>query len=276
MQPDTMTAPKEAVRAFWEDAACGERLYLDGAALDAYAAQARARYELEPYIADFAEFERWRGKRVLEIGVGLGADHERFARAGAELWGIDLTERAVALTETRFRQLGLRSQLQVGDAEKLPFEDGFFDLVYSWGVIHHTPDTAQAAREILRVLKPGGAFRVMIYHKHSIVGWMLWARYGLGRLRPWTSLDAIYARYLESPGTKAFARRAARELFAGAEQVEIRTEFSEGDLLLGGAGQRHQGLALSLARKLWPRGMIRAGFPNNGLFLMIEGVKASA
>jgi SAM-dependent methyltransferase len=275
MPPDTMTAAKTAVRAFWEDAACGERLYLDAAALDAFAAQARARYELEPYIADFAEFERWRGKRVLEIGVGLGADHERFARAGAELWGIDLTERAVALTEARFRQLGLRSHLQVGDAENLPFADGFFDLVYSWGVIHHTPDTAQAAREILRVLKPGGAFRVMIYHKHSIVGWMLWARYGLGRLRPWTSLDAIYARYLESPGTKAFSRAEARALFPGAADLEIRTELSEGDLLTGGAGQRHQGPLLSLAQRLWPRKMIRACFPGQGLFLLIQGRKGA-
>lgn len=156
MRHDKGPGAKEAVRAFWEEAACGERLYLDGAALEAYAAQARARYELEPYILDFAESERWRGKRVLEIGVGLGADHERFARAGAELWGIDLTDRAVALTQARFEQLGLSSHLQVGDAENLPFEDGFFDLVYSWGVIHHSPDTAQAAREILRVLKPGG------------------------------------------------------------------------------------------------------------------------
>ena len=154
MRHDSKPSAKEAVRAFWEEAACGERLYLDGAALEAYAAQ--ARYELEPYILDFADFERWRGKRVLEIGVGLGADHERFTRAGAELWGIDLTKRGVALTQARFEQLGLSSRLQVADAENLPFEDAFFDLVYSWGVIHHSPNTAQADREILRVLKPGG------------------------------------------------------------------------------------------------------------------------
>ena len=149
-------AAKEAVRAFWDEAACGEKLYLHGAGADAYERQAEARYRLEPYILDFADFAAWCGKRVLEVGVGLGADHERFARAGAELWGIDLTDRAVALTQARFAQLGLISHLQVGDAENLPFEDGFFDLVYSWGVIHHSPDTAQAAREILRVLKPGG------------------------------------------------------------------------------------------------------------------------
>lgn len=127
MPREAMTAAKGAVRAFWEEAACGERLYLDGIGQDVYDSQARQRYALEPYIVSFADFERWRGKRVLEIGVGLGADHERFARAGAELWGIDLTERAVALTQARFERLGLSSHLQAGDAENLPFEDGFFD-----------------------------------------------------------------------------------------------------------------------------------------------------
>src|SRR5437016_2153494 len=96
-----------------------------------------------------------RGRRVLEIGVGLGADHQRFAEAGAELYGIDLTDRAVRHTQGRLALFGLTSKLEVGDAERLNFPDEYFDCVYSWGVLHHTPNTAAAIAEVRRVLKPG-------------------------------------------------------------------------------------------------------------------------
>src|ERR1019366_8006320 len=96
MNPDT-----QLVHDFWNDASCGEDLYLPSVDRAGYEAQAQARYELEPYIVEFARFDDTRGKRVLEIGIGLGADHERFARAGADLCGIDLTERAVEHTRRR-------------------------------------------------------------------------------------------------------------------------------------------------------------------------------
>lgn len=264
---------KAEVEAFWEQASCGEQLYLDGEALDSYRRQSQIRYELEPYIKAFADAARWRGKRVLEIGVGLGADHQLFADAGAILSGIDLTERAVEHTAARFRFLGLPSDLRVGDAENLPFEDASFDLVYSWGVIHHSPDTARAAAEILRVLKPGGTFKVMIYHKWSLTGLMLWLRYGLGRGRPLRSLADIYAHHLESPGTKAYSRAGAAALFPGTEALRLEVVLTHADLLEGQAGQRHEGRFLALARRLWPRPLLRRIARGNGLFLLIEGRK---
>src|SRR5688572_14500341 len=97
-----MHAEKKQVHDFWNDASCGERLYLGGEAPEHYDEHARERYRLEPYILEFADFASARGKRALEIGVGLGADHERLARAGAILSGIDLTERAVEHTRRRF------------------------------------------------------------------------------------------------------------------------------------------------------------------------------
>jgi ubiquinone/menaquinone biosynthesis C-methylase UbiE len=102
--------------------------------------------------------------------VGLGADHQRFAEVGADLYGIDLTERAVEHTRRRLAMFGLASHLFVGDAEALSFPDGYFDVVYSWGVLHHTPDTPKAVSEMYRVLKPGGTARIMLYHKWSLVG----------------------------------------------------------------------------------------------------------
>ncbi len=265
------SSAKEQVRDFWDEAACGEDLYLRGSAAEDYAAQAEQRYALEPYIADFARFAAAKDKDVLEIGVGLGADHQRFAAAGARLSGVDLTERAILHTRQRLALFGLASDLRVGDAERLPFDDDSFDLVYSWGVIHHSPETGAAAREILRVLRPGGRFAVMIYHKRSLIGYMLWLRYGLLRGRPLTSLDEIYARHLESPGTKAYSPDEARALFAGAVEVEVRTILTHGDLLEGKAGQRHEGPLLALARRIWPRRLIRRLLPDHGLFLLIEG-----
>ncbi len=264
-----MIGSKEAVRAFWEDASCGERLYLRGHEPDEYERQRRLRYELEPYIVPFADFEHVAGKRVLEIGVGLGADHQGFAEGGAELAGMDLTRRAVEHTRRRLAVSGLRSVLCPADAERLPFASESFDRVYSWGVIHHSPDTQQAIREIHRVLRRGGDARVMIYHKWSLVGAMLWLRHALLRARPWTPLQDIYARHLESPGTKAYSTAEARVLFSDFATVDIATQLTHADLLSSGAGQRHVGVALSLARALWPRALLRRLFPNAGLFMLI-------
>jgi len=271
--PARVELMKTKVREFWNEQSCGEALHLAGEQAEDYDNQARARYALEPYILEFAAFERYRGQRVLEVGVGLGADHEQFAAAGAELSGIDLTPRAIDHTRRRLARRGLSSRLAVGDAEQLQFDDDSFDLVYSWGVIHHAPDTWRAAEEILRVTRPGGEFKVMIYQKYSLIGLMLWLRFGLGRLRPFCGLEELYGRYLESPGTKAFTVAEARALFAAARQLSIRTALSSGDLLTGGAGQRHRGPLLSVMRALWPRGLIRRGLSRYGLFMMVHGVK---
>lgn len=265
-----MDEDKQQVHDFWNRASCGEELYLAEQDRDGYRMQAEARYVLEPYIVGFAGFEDAKGLRVLEIGVGLGADHQRFAEAGADLYGIDLTERAVEHTRRRLAAFDLTSSLAVGDAEHLDFADNTFDRVYSWGVLHHSPDTPKAIAEVRRVLKPGGRARIMIYHKWSIVGLMLWVRYALLGLKPWLSLRDIYARYLESPGTKAYSVAEARALFADFRQVDIRTVLTHGDLLESGAGQRHGGALLTLARQVWPRLLIRRLFSQNGLFVLIE------
>jgi ubiquinone/menaquinone biosynthesis C-methylase UbiE len=264
---------KRAVHDFWNEASCGERLLLGGEAASHYNEQARLRYTLEPFIERFARFDDCRGWDVLEIGVGLGADHQRFAEAGARLKGIDLTERAVQHARHRLDQMGLASELTVGDAENLAFPSESFDVVYSWGVLHHSPGTAQAVSEAWRVLKPGGIARVMIYHKWSMVGFMLWGRYALMRLRPFTSLEEIYGRYLESPGTKAYSVEEARQLFGAFRDVSIETVLTHGDLLTSQAGQRHTGIALTLARVFWPRWFIRRVLPSNGLFMLITASK---
>jgi ubiquinone/menaquinone biosynthesis C-methylase UbiE len=268
-----MDSDKKAVEEFWDKASCGEDLYLRNQQRDGYVEHARRRYELEPIIEEFAQFESAAGKKVLEIGVGLGADHQRFAQAGARLTGIDLTARAVEHTRRRLALFGLDSALSTGDAENLAFPSEEFDRVYSWGVLHHSPNTPKAISEVHRVLRPGGVANVMIYHRWSLVGYMLWIRYALLRLRPWMTLTEVYARYLESPGTKAYSTEQAKRMFEAFSAAQIRTVLTHGDLLESAAGQRHGGALLSLARRIWPRSLLRRFAGAHGLFMLIRAVK---
>ena len=269
-----MEKNKQLVKDFWNEASCGEDLYLKGNdAVEQFSNQLKIRYQLEPFILSFGEFESLRNKQVLEIGVGLGADHQKMAENGAILQGCDLTERAIQHTQKRFDLLGLKTNLQVADAEQLPYSDNQFDAVYSWGVIHHSPNTPKAVDEIYRVLKPNGTAKIMIYHKNSMVGYMLWIRYALLKFKPFTSLKDIYATYLESPGTKAYSVAEAKLLFKDFSNVEIDTVLTHGDLLSSNAGQRHKGILLTIARMLFPRWIIKTFFPKQGLFMLITAVK---
>jgi SAM-dependent methyltransferase len=267
------TEPIQSVHDFWNAASCGEDLYLEGQDRDAYLAQSRRRYELEPFIPAFANAAATRGLDVLEIGVGLGADHQLFATAGARLAGIDLTERAVEHVRRRFDAAGLHSDLRVADAETLPFGDHAFDVVYSWGVLHHTPDPPRAIREMWRVLRPGGRAKVMIYHRYSLVGFMLWFRYALLAGRPWRSLNDVFAHHMESPGTKTYSVADARALLHEFTAVTIHTVLTHGDLLESDVGQRHRGRMLALAKRIWPRTLLRTVCQGRGLYMLIEATK---
>jgi ubiquinone/menaquinone biosynthesis C-methylase UbiE len=269
----TKNTDKSQVHDFWNSTACGEALYLQATDKLGYMSQSAERYRLEPFILTFANFDSAKGKKVLEIGVGLGADHQRFAESGCELYGIDLTERAVVHTRKRLALFDLSSTITVGDAENLDLPDNSFDIVYSYGVLHHSPDTQKAVCEVNRVLKPGGCAKIMIYHYWSVMGVMLWLRYALFLGRPWRSLNQIYAQYLESPGTKAYSIPQAYQLFAQFSNIEITTCLSHGDLLASNAGQRHRGIILTIAKKLWPRWLIRRFLPSAGLLMFIEAYK---
>jgi SAM-dependent methyltransferase len=222
---------KERVRTFWEAEPCGAKHAATQEGTPEFFAEVeRARDELDPYIARFADFEGACGKRLLEIGVGLGTDFMRFVRAGAIATGVDLTEHAVELVRRRLALEGLEANVQTADAERLPFEDGSFDRVYSWGVLHHTPDTRKAVGEAIRVLRPGGEVCVMLYARHSWIAYALWVRYALLAGRPWRGLAWVIAGHMESEGTKGYTKRELRSLFAGLDELRIdkvRTSYDE-------------------------------------------------
>lgn len=238
---------KEEVRNFWEAEACGERYGSE---------QERLRYELEPEILSFADFASGAGKRVLEIGVGMGADLVRWARAGASVTGVDLTERAASISRGRLQQEGLPGVVQVADAEKLPFPDGSFDIVYSWGVLHHSPDTRRAISEAQRVLAPGGRLKLMLYHRRSWVAVAAWARFCLLKGRPISSLSTAVAQ-VESPGTKAFSAGEVRAMLAGLTDLDLRPHLTHWD------------------RRCAP-GIASVVGDRFGWFLLIEAVKPQA
>ena len=165
-----------------------------------------------------------KGKKVLEVGCGLGAHSEALIRAGAVLTSIDLSPTSVAVTKRRLKLRNLFAEVREADAENLPFEPNTYDYIWSWGVIHHSPDTVKCAREMARVLKPGGRVGIMLYHDHSLYNWLnVIFRYGVlqGKLLKMSVRD-LHNRYTDGkyvggcPLAKYYTRKQiARELFPG-------------------------------------------------------------
>jgi len=254
---------KERVRAFWQAHPCGTKFSDAEMGTPEFFERVEAhRYAKEWHIPTAAGFDGARGLRVLEIGCGLGTDGAQFAGAGADYTGVDLTEAAIELARKKFELSGLRGEFRVADAENLDFADDSFDLVYSHGVLHHTPDTATAVREIHRVLKPGGRAIVMLYHRGSYnyrVGIRVLRRTGARLLKSESGIKIInlltgepveslrdHARLLGgskngymasdeflsqstdgagNPLARVYSRREARDLFRDFRTVELHAYF---------------------------------------------------
>lgn len=222
---------KELVRTFWEAEPCGTReLDLEEGTRAYFDALERERDRIQPFIVEFAGFDRRRGQRVLEIGVGPGTDLIRFARSGAILTGVDLTDRAVGLARRRLQLEGLSGDVLRADAEALPFAADSFDFVYSWGVIHHTEHPQRAADEIVRVVRPGGEVCVMVYHRRSLVAVQSWIVNGLLRGQPWRSVGDLIWHYHESIGTTAYTLGEARTLFSTLRNLAVTSVVTPYDV----------------------------------------------
>src|SRR4030042_4947420 len=153
------------VQKYWENEPCDSRLGTSQEPSLYFDEIERKRYRLEPFIWDFAGFGRESGKRVLEIGVGVGIDFWQWVKNNARPIGVDLTSQAVHLARKHLDLRGVSANtygLLQADAEHLPFRGGSFHLVYSWGVLHHTPQTEIAFAESFRVLAPEGKLKAMV------------------------------------------------------------------------------------------------------------------
>jgi len=222
---------KSQVKGFWEQEPCGSGFGQSVKYTSEYFDEIEEhRYRVEPFIHQFAQFSRQRGKKVLEVGVGAGTDHLQFARSGAVLSGIDLTDAAIEMAAKRLALEGFKSDLRRSDAERLPFESDSFDFVYSWGVLHHTPDTQKSIDEVCRVCKPDGRICVMLYHRFSLLAIKLWFAKGPLKLKPFRSIKDVIYHHMESIGTKAYTTGEAKNMFQKFHDVTVTPVLTSYDL----------------------------------------------
>jgi ubiquinone/menaquinone biosynthesis C-methylase UbiE len=207
-------------------------------------------------------YDRHRGGTVLEVGCGMGTMASCWARQGARVTAVDLNPTAVTQTRRRFELLGLEGDVRQADARRLPFDDGTFDYVWSWGVLHHSPDLGQSLRELLRVTRPGGGYGVMVYHRRSLLHWYM-TRYVEGflhmesRFLSDVELASRYgdaAREEGNPHTWPVTRRELHALLSAAgATVNIRVLGTDLDsvlrLMLPGVGD----LLPAALKKPWAR-----------------------
>ncbi len=158
---------KQAAQKQWNQTPCGE-VAGNKENLDYFLSVEHNRYDVyAPWMKDFFKFDAYAEKKVLEIGFGQGTDLAQFSLGGAKCFGVDITKKHFELATNNFQLRGLEAEFHLEDASKLHFSDNMFDVVYSFGVLHHTPDTIRCFSEAYRVLKPGGEFIVALYYRYS-------------------------------------------------------------------------------------------------------------
>ncbi len=210
---------KDAVRDFWNHNVCqisfiktpeiGSRAFFE----ESEALRYHYHYHLLTLFDQLAQ--QYPGGQLLEVGCSMGTDLLQLARRGFRVTGIDLTEAGIELAKQRFALYGCVADLRVGDAENLAFEGGTFDVVYSFGVLHRTPDTEQAVTEVWRVLKEGGTTVVMLYHRHSL---NYLAHQLLGIPTDGSRPDPV-------PIARTYSRDQARKLFAWFSEVRVDVDY---------------------------------------------------
>jgi SAM-dependent methyltransferase len=161
---------EQRIKRYWNNQPCNvKHSKNEPGTLDFFKDVSARRYLVEPHIPEFAGFHLWQGKRVLEIGPGIGSDAAEFARAGAEYYAIDYSDASVELARQRFKVEGLEGTFICGDASVVDSYKNLppMDLVYSYGVIHHFPAIDDIITNIHAVLADNGEFRFMVYAKNS-------------------------------------------------------------------------------------------------------------
>jgi len=209
------------VKAYWNSRPCNLRHSPQQVGTREYFDEVEARkYFVEPHIPLFAEFPRWKGKKVLEIGCGLGTDTMNFVRAGAQVTAVDLSDESLKLAKQRAEVFGLSGSIRFiqADAERLseyvPVEP--YDLIYSFGVIHHTPNPGAVIGQIRHYMTPESLFKIMVYNKLSWKVFWILLKYGKGAF--W-KLDELIAKYSEAqtgcPVTYSYTKESIQYLLQG-------------------------------------------------------------
>ena len=220
----------EDVKKFWDQRPCNIKHSPSEIGTKQYFDEVEARkYFVEPHIPKFAEFEKWKGKKVLEIGCGIGTDTINFARAGAIVTAIEISQKTLDIAIQRAKVYGLQERIKFycGNAEELssfvPAEP--YDLIYSFGVIHHTPHPEKIIDQLKHYIHSGSTIKLMVYHRYS---WkVLWILLTYGKGAFW-KLDKLIAKYSEAqtgcPVTYAYSRKDISNLLKGFRIISTEIE----------------------------------------------------
>ena len=205
----------QTVQDYWNARPCNIRHSVKPVGSKEYFDEVEKRkYFVEPHIPEFAQFERWRGKRVLEVGCGIGTDTINFARAGASVTAVDLSDESLKIAKRRAEVFGLEKHIDFfqANAEELTSHvpTQIYHLVYSFGVIHHTPNPRSAIVQIQHYMGPSSELRIMLYAKHSWKNIMIEAGF-----------DQPEAQS-GCPVAFTFTRDEAANLLEGFEIMEIK------------------------------------------------------
>jgi ubiquinone/menaquinone biosynthesis C-methylase UbiE len=168
--PKRISPPLGRVKEFWENnPLCAAAIDAEPGTPEFFAYYDHLREINEPtrFAKKLHEYDRFAGKRVLEVGCGNAYTLGKYAQYGAEVYGLDIAESAVEISRQRFKCQNQKGDFRVGNAEELPYESDYFDCICSMGVLHHVPNTEKAVSEIYRCLSPGGTLIVMFYHRDS-------------------------------------------------------------------------------------------------------------
>lgn len=230
MNRDKLEAQKQ-----WNTHPCGTGKYLDGieyGALEFFDAVSHHRYEVtDRWMKRVIDFNIAKGKRLLEIGHGIGTDLLSFCDGGAEVCGIDITEEHHRLAKRNFAFHGKTGVLKLCDAADIDFPSNYFDYVYSHGVLHHTPDTVRCISEAFRVLKPGGQFILSLYRTYSafhifsvviVNGFIRGKLFRLGYRGLMSTVEYGADGISVKPLVKTFTRRELQYLLSDFSRMEFK------------------------------------------------------
>jgi len=231
---------KGKVRKFWnEHPLCSYEIEEEPGTLEFFEKHNSIRDEIEKYAKDFCEFQNSGKLKLLDVGCGTGWVVCEYARHGASVTGVDLTETATIISRKRLKLYGLNAAIIEADAENLPFEAESFDMVTSMGCLHHTPNTQKAIDEIHRVLKRNGRFIISLYYKNMLLRngvFPLFIRlmkllkvgmHGIKELKGNISLQEFINYYdgKDNPLGKVYSRSEVKKMLKRFNNIEMELHY---------------------------------------------------
>lgn len=222
-KPQQDTAFKQVMQDYWTKNVPGLDLVASKFSpeeKDFYITADEYRYKYDAYIPGLIDSFASKDKLILEIGCGMGTDSRYMSKKGARVVSMDLSFNNVSFSLKGMDVLGFSGKGVNADAEKLPFKDNVFDAVYSFGVLHHTPDTQRSLNEVHRVLKPNGQAVIMLYHK-GYAYYALLLMHGYKKLFGRYSDDALMSRYDSTPLSRLYSKKQIREMFLNFRDLDI-------------------------------------------------------